>query len=126
MIGVQQGSRQDYSKTILVIVVGFLAAYFLTDWDAALVVSLIVGLIGIVSPYLSRKIEQLWLKLSWVLSLIVPNILLTIVFFLILFPVALISRSLRKERPIALRKPLDSLWVDVEKEFDGESMRNPW
>ena len=126
MIGTPPNSRPDYSQTILVIVVGFLVIFFLTSWYLALQISLIIGFVGVLSPYLSRKIEQLWFKLSWILSLIVPNILLTVVFFLILFPVALLSRLLRKERPIVLKEAKGSLWVEVEKEFSPDSMRDPW
>ena len=41
-----------------------------------------IGLAGILSDTLSNKIEWVWMKLSHILSLIVPSVLLTILFTL--------------------------------------------
>jgi K+-transporting ATPase A subunit len=69
-------------KTVLVITVGFLIIYMVTKWQWAIIVSIIIGMLGLLSEYLAKKIEFTWMKLTWILSLIVPNILLTIVFIL--------------------------------------------
>jgi len=73
--------EKDTSKsTILVISMGFLVLYFAFSWHWAVIVSLVVGIVGIVSSYLSSKIEWVWIKLSQLLSYIIPNILLTPIF----------------------------------------------
>lgn len=80
-----------------------------------------VGLIGVFSRFLSEQIDWVWTKLAWILSLIVPNIILTIIFYLFLFPIALLSRVFGKKDPLMLKNQPTSVFRDVEKEFDKVS-----
>ena len=114
------------AKSMLVITVGFIAVYLFTRWEWPVYLALAVGLAGVVSDNLSKKIELLWMKLSWVLSLIVPNILLSLVFFLILWPLALLSRLLRKEDPLLLKNEKDSTFREVDKTFNKTSLGKTW
>jgi hypothetical protein len=112
-------------KTILVISTGFLLIYFIYRWEWALIVSFILGVIGIFSSFLTMKINFLWMKLTYILSLILPNILLFIIFYLILFPIALISRMFDKD-PLLLKNNYSSYFSSVNKTFDKKSFENPW
>jgi len=112
-------------STILVLSTGFLFLYFLFSWQWAVIISLIVGVIGITSPYLSKKIEQGWLKLSQFLGYIIPNILLSIVFFLFLFPISLLSKIFRKD-PLMLSKKYDTYFIDINKEMYKKSFKKTW
>ncbi len=113
------------TSTILVISMGFLVLYFVFNWQWAALVSLAVGIIGIVSPYLSRKIDWLWMKLTQLLSYIIPNILLSLVFYLFLFPISLLSKLFTKD-PLMLSKKYNSYFIDVNKEIDRESFKKTW
>jgi len=66
------------------------------------------------------------MKLAWVLSLIIPNILLSSIFFLFLFPIALLSRLFGKKDPLMLKNPEKSVFRNQEKKFDKSSFENPW
>lgn len=117
---------KDTSKsTMLIISMGFLALYLIKAWHWAVIVSLTAGIIGIVSPFLSRKIEWAWLKLGKVLSYIVPNILLSVVFYLALFPIALLSRLFKKD-PLMLSKDRDSCFIDLGEETDRKDFEKIW
>ena len=119
-------ARKDNTKTaVLVISMGFLALFLAFKWEWAIYVSLTVGLIGIISEYLSKKIEWAWMKLAKILSLIVPNILLTLVFFLLLYPISLLSRIFTKD-PLMLSGKHKSYFVDVNKEFGKKSFEEIW
>lgn len=119
-------NRQDNTKTtVLIISMGFLILFLIFKWEWAVYVSIFVGLIGIISRYLSKKIEWLWMKLAKILSFIVPNILLTLVFFLILYPISLISRIFTKD-PLMLSGKHDSYFVDVDKEFTKKNFEEIW
>ena len=113
-------------KTILVITVGVQIIYFTTLWEPALLISLILGLIGVISKYLAIKIDFLWMKLTWLISLIIPNILLTIVFYIILTPIALISRLFSKKDEMFLINTSSSLFKENNKTFNKKSFQNPW
>ena len=118
--------KADTAKTILTISIGFLVIFLITEWQWAIVVSLIVGLIGVFSDYLSKKIVFLWLKLAWVLSLIVPNIILSAVFFLLLFPLAVLSRVFGHKDLLKLKPTSGSLFKDCNKQFEKSSFERPW
>ncbi len=118
--------KNDTSKsTILVITIGFLILYLLFSWQWALIVSLIVGLLGIVSNTLSRKIEWIWMKIAKILSYIIPSILLAIIFYFILFPLSLISKLFTKD-PLMLSERHNSYFIDIEKSLDKKSMEQIW
>lgn len=118
--------KKDQSRVvILVISMGFLVIYLKFHWQWSVLVSLIVGLIGIFSTYLSKQIEWLWAKLSQVLSYIVPNILLSLVFFIFLLPIALLSRLFKKD-PLMLSNSYKSYFVDVNKTMDKKAFEKIW
>ena len=116
----------DPLKTILTITVGFLLIHIFTDLQWALFVAIFIGLAGLVSPYLAKQINFLWEKLTWVLSLIVPNILLSIIFYLFLTPIAWASKLFQKEDVLKLKNPTGSVFRDSNKFFDKKSFENPW
>ena len=118
--------EKDTSKsTMLIISMGFLALHLIYSWQWAVIVSLAVGIIGIASPFLSRKIEWAWMKLGKLLGYIIPNILLGIVFYLFLFPISLLSRVFEKD-PLMLSKDYDTYFIDVEKETDRKDFEKIW
>jgi len=118
--------EKDTSKsTILIITVGFLILHLAFSFYWAGIVALIVGIIGIVSSYLSAKINWAWMKLSLFLSYIIPNIVLSIVFFLFLYPISLLSKLFNKDQ-LMLSKKYDSYFIDVNKEMDKKSFEKMW
>jgi len=118
--------KTDTSKsTILIISMGFLILYLIFAWQWAIIVSLTVGVIGILSSYLSRKIEWVWMKFAQLLEYIIPNILLSIVFFLILFPISLFSKLFHKD-PLMLSKKYKSYFIDINHEMDKNSFEKIW
>jgi len=118
--------KPDTSKsTILVICMGFLIVYFFFEWKWSLYTSLIIGVLSMISSLLSNKIEWVWMKLSVILGYIIPNILLTIVFFVFLLPIALASRLAHKD-PLRLSRKYKSYFSDVNKQMDQSSFEKTW
>ncbi|MES2645360.1 MAG: hypothetical protein V4717_00690 [Bacteroidota bacterium] len=113
-------------KTVLVITIGFLAVFLFTKQRWALNTAFIIGLAGIFSGYLARKIDYLWMKLSLLLGMIVPNILLSVVFFFLLTPLAFLSKIFGNKDPLLLKKTSSSLFKETNKKFEPESFKNPW
>jgi hypothetical protein len=113
-------------KTILVIVVGLMVVYIVTDYRWALISSLVVGVLGAMSDWIAEKIDFLWMKLSWILGLIVPNIILSVIFFLFLTPIALLSRIIKRKDPLSLKNSANSLFKDSNKHFGPSSFERPW
>ncbi len=113
-------------KTVLVITVGFIVLYFLTKQTTFLYIALIVGVLGALSNYLAEKIDWVWTKIGWILSFIVPNILMTIIFYLVLTPTAFLSRIFGKYDPMDLKNTQVSLFKKKESSFSKESFEKPW
>lgn len=111
---------------MLTISTGFLVIFIITKSNWALLIALGIGLIGLFSTFLSRQIEFLWNKLAWLLSLIVPNILLSVIFYLFLFPIALLSKLFGKNDSFKLKNNADSVFISSNKEFNKNSFEKPW
>lgn len=113
-------------KTVLVIVSGALIAFvFLKHiWLLYLAISLALG--AVFSSHVANGIHFVWMKLAKILSLIIPNILLSTIFYLILFPLALLSRLFGKKDPLMLKNQRESLFKTTQKKFEKTSFENPW
>ena len=124
--------KSEPLKTVLVITVGFLVIYAIGKWrfekdlNWALIVSLVVGVAGLLSGYLARKIDFLWMKLALILSYIVPNIILSLVFYLILTPLAWLSKIFGEKNQLDLKNTKPSLFKEHKKVFTKESFEKPW
>jgi hypothetical protein len=122
----RKNMKSDTSKsTILVISMGFLVLHLIFFWQWAAVVALMVGVVGIVSTFLSKKIEWGWMKLSKFMGYIISNILLSIVFFLFLFPISLLSKMFSKD-PLMLSREYSTYFIDITKEMNKESFEKIW
>lgn len=116
----------DTSKsTILVISMGFLVLHLLFSWKWAVIISLVVGVIGITSPYLSGKIELIWMKFAKILGYIIPNVLLSIVYYLFLFPISALSKIFNKD-PLMLSRKYPTYFIDIKTEIDKKSFEKIW
>jgi flagellar biosynthesis protein FlhB len=113
-------------KTVMVISMGMLLIYFVFKWQLAAIIAFSVGVVGLSSDFIAQKIEWAWLKLTYILSLIVPNILMSVVFYLILTPVALLSRIFGKSDVLNMKKPKNTMYREITKVFDVKSFENPW
>ena len=65
------------------------------------------------------------MELAKFLGYIVPNILLTIVLFLFMFPLSLISKIFSKD-PLMLSKKNKTYFIDVNTEIDKGSFEKIW
>ena len=73
-----------------------------------------------------QNLSFLWEKLTILLSFIVPNILLSLIYFFILTPVAFLSKIFRAKTNFQLKNQSKSLFVSEEKVYNKESFENPW
>ncbi|RZT96151.1 hypothetical protein EV201_0784 [Ancylomarina subtilis] len=122
----QLQAKSDPIKTVLVITVGMLIVFSISHWRWAFNAAVIIGILGIVSPFLAKQIDFLWMKLAWVMSLIVPNIILSLVFYLFLTPIALLSRIFGEKNQLNLKNAKLSVFKVYKKDFNKSSFEKPW
>ena len=121
------GKKETYEpvKTVLVITTGFILLFFITNLAWSLYLAMIVSILGLLSNAMAKKISFVWLKLASLLNLIMPNIILSIIFFLILTPIALLSRMFKKNQ-LRLKNSNKSLFIQKDSTFQKEHFEKPW
>ncbi len=119
-------TKNNPVKTVLIISVGFGIIFFLFDLKWALNTSLIVGVLGVISNNVCKAIDFLWMRLAKILSLIVPNILLSIIFYLLLFPIAILSKIFNAKYTLQLKNNSETVWLNKNTEFDKASFEKMW
>ena len=113
-------------STVLVIVVGFIIIYAYSKNVNFLRISIIIGLVGVISDSASLIIDKIWFKISYILGLIVPNILLGLIFYIILFPIALLSRIFGNKDALNLKNNNNTLFIHKNSIFKSKSFEQPW
>lgn len=112
--------------TVLTLVVGSLILYVINKSNYFLIFSLIVGLIGVFSPYLSQKIDFVWMKFSWLSSRLFPKIILFVLYYFVLVPISMLSRLFQKEDPLQLKNNNNSTFSSVSSSFDANFFEKIW
>jgi len=117
---------QDRYKTILVIVTGLLAIAWIFDLPALVKISLVIGAVSIFIPPAARVIEWAWFKIALGLGWVNSRILLSIIYFVFLMPIAWLSKLFTKD-PLALKKDKRStLFVTRDHLYTGKDLENIW
>ena len=85
-------------------------------WPWLLAVSIVLAGAGLLVPSVLRPLYRVWMTIALILGWIMTRVLLTVVFYLVLTPTALIARLTGKKfldlRPDPSR---DSYWIAREK-----------
>jgi hypothetical protein len=118
-------NKEKALETCLVITTGFLLLYFIFQVKILLFVAFITGLTGIFIRPLALKIAWLWNKLGDMMGFLVSKMVLTIVFFIILFPIALIYRLIKRDT-LMLKDKYNSYWIIRNYKYAKKDMENVW
>lgn len=118
--------KLDPTKTVLTITLGFLILHLIFGWQWALIVSLVAGLGGLFSRRIAEGINYLWIRLTLLLSFIVPNIIMGLIYYLFLTPIALLSKLFRKEDELLLKKEGNTTFFTIDRKIEKSSMEKMW
>ena len=123
--------NQDRFKTILVIVIGFTAlGWFIKHrWGAEtylVEIAFAIGLISIFIPPAAKAIEWAWLKFAMALGWVNSRILLSIIHFVFLMPIAWLSRLFTKDPLMLKAKDSSSLYSTRDHLYKKEDLENIW
>ena len=118
--------KSNPSLTLLSIVFGLLFFYYFFENKALFLTALFVSGAGVFSFNLSIIIEKIWFKISYILSQILPNILLTLIFFLILTPIALLSKLFDSQTNFNLKKNQKTTFLVKNKSFSKRRFERAW
>lgn len=118
--------KSNPTQTVLTIVIGFLLLELAFNLGWSLYVAITVGTLGLLSTTLSKGIETVWMKLAKALSYIIPNILLSAVFYLILFPLSLLSKLFGSKNELHLKNKDTHSWKVRSEKIEKVSFEKMW
>ncbi len=119
-------TSSDRYKTILVIVTGLvvLALIFKRHW--LIQSAMIIGLVSTFIPAAAKGIEWSWLKLAQGLGWINTRILLSLVYFVFLLPIAWLSRLFTKDPLVLRNRKTASLFINRDHQYTKKDLENIW
>ena len=113
-------------QSVLAIAMGFLLIHALTRRNVFLGISLGVGFAALVSTWLADRLAWGWLRLALGLGFVMSKVLLSLVYYVFLVPLALLSRLFRKDE-LQLKAPSqDSLYHTREHLYTPEDFEKGW
>jgi len=119
-------NREKNLEVILTLSIALIVFYLIFSIKLLLSLSISLGIIGLFFNYVSTKITWLWLGLSHILGYLSSRILLTLIFFTFLVPVALVYRLFNKDILQLKKGKTLSYFVTKDHEFGPRDLENPW
>jgi hypothetical protein len=116
--------NKDRYKTLLVIVIGLLIISL--KYEKLFFVALGIGLLSLLSSFFAKWIEWFWFKIAHVLGWINTRIILSLFYFLIVLPIASISKLFTKDPLMLKAKNAGSLYVTRDHLYKKEDLENIW
>jgi hypothetical protein len=118
-------SRNQSIETMLVLTVAAVLVFLIFHREAALWCGLGFGVTGLVSGWLSRKIDQVWRSVAAVLGRISNTMLLSLVYLLVVVPVGLVRRA-RKKGLSRFNARATTNFIVRDHLFVPDDLQNPW
>ena len=118
-------SREKNIEAILVICLGLVVFYFIFDEKILLTISIILGLAGLFIPFVAKWVAKGWYGLSHVMGFVMSKVILTIIFYVFLFPMALIARAGGK-LTVKLKKDPKTYWTERNHSYVKKDLENTW
>lgn len=123
----QQANKAKEKETILTICTALMVLFL---WSKGkniylLQVAVVLGLIGMFSDFITTKIHWAWMKLANGMGWIMNKVILGVVFFFILFPVALLSRLFVKNN-FTKNKTATTFYKECNHTYSKKDLENMW
>lgn len=120
-------SHYEQLKSLSVIALGTLILFFITKKFIILCLTLFILLLSLFPNPVSNKISIALNKFTYLAGLINSKIILTILFFLVLTPVALLYRLFSNSKVDYFKSNnRKSFFKKPEKEYNKEFFEDPW
>lgn len=108
------------------LVLFFLVLYLIYDFKALVITALCIGGVGLFFDRLAFIVYAGWSKLAQLLAFVITQIILSLIFFLVLYPISLLYRMLNRD-PLKLSpNRYDTLYETRAKVFTATDIENMW
>ena len=112
--------------TISTIVFGFLLLNILIQSDTLTYFIIILLALSVISRRIVKIIDGAWFKLAFYLSKIIPNILLSLIFFFLLTPLSFLSKFFNSSSDFKTVNKNSTVFIIKNKRFDKKSFEKTW
>jgi len=112
-------------RNLLVLVAGFCVLHLLFGGKVFLIVALTVVVLSGISEKAAILIEKGWMWIGGTLGKINAAILLFIIYYIFLVPIAFLSRIGGKD-PMQLKSPANSNFRTNNHLYVADDLKNPW
>lgn len=116
----------DPISTILTINICFIILYLITRWHLLLYFSILIGIGGLSNKTISIFINNLWIRMVRIFSCIARNLVLTLIYFIVLTPLAYLCKAFNCSNQLNLRNNKRSLFLEKHKNFNSDSFHKMW
>lgn len=121
-----ENKHHNSYSSVLTLVLACVLVFIVSQEIRWLYVGIALGIPSIFSRFVANKIDFIWMKLSFVLGKIVPNIILIVVYFTCLIPIAFLHRLIANNDELKLKNKDNSLFVNVSEKYDKSYFEKPW
>jgi hypothetical protein len=112
-------------ETVLVIVLGLVAIYWFKKHNALLVAAIVIGVSALLVPAAAQGIHWCWMQLSRIMGAVSGRVLLTVVYVLVLLPMAVVARWSGKGN-LRMKAGGDSYFKERNHTYTKEDIIHPW
>lgn len=112
-------------ETSVVIMTGLLIFWFIFKVKVLVTIAVLVGLIGAFIPSLAHWIHWAWYKLADAMGFVMSKVLLSVVFFVFLLPIAILYRMFSKDN-LQLKKKTDTYWTSRGHKYSAKDLEQTW
>lgn len=119
-------NQSEKHKNLLVIVVGLLVLYLIFKNIYIFYAACGIGIISLLVPIVGDWILTAWGMIGKVLGYINTKILLSLVFFIFLTPIALFQKLVSRTNFLGLKNMEGSNYTKRNHKYVAEDFENPW
>lgn len=123
-------NAKELNKNLFVIVLGLSILSFIFKIDGLpnkwlIAIASLIGTVGLSSKVAAQAIVAAWIKIGNALGWVNSRILLSIIFFILLTPIAWLYRMINKD-PLKKKKSEHSTFVNRNHQFTKADLENVW
>tara|TARA_X000000368_G_scaffold415398_1_gene407074 strand:+ start:933 stop:1298 length:366 start_codon:yes stop_codon:yes gene_type:complete len=116
----------DTYKVIISIVFGFLVINEFVNLNILKYIIIFICGIAVFSSKISQIIVNIWFFIAKILSQIIPNIILVLIFYILLCPLAVLWKFFNRNNRLNYQENEDSFYTTVKSKISSDSFKRAW
>lgn len=116
----------DTYKVIISIVFGFLVINEFVNLNILKYIIIFICGIAVFSSKISQIIVNIWFFIAKILSQIIPNIILVLIFYILLCPLAVLWKFFSRNNRLNYQENEDSFYTTVKSKISPDSFKRAW